>query len=307
MLAAPPTRTHTASRLSDLVPPRIASGRAASARIHSVHRSVVNVSVDGGLLAIASPTTGGLPNGILVDLGADFRTLGLRPGMAVVFAETGLEVPRIDLHIDLAQATRWSPRLRRPDGGIERAADRWRGRSNAAWAIGRDRAATGGLGTVLRDEPDDAHDLGVARRARAILVELRVALLAGDRVAAVRAARGLIGLGPGLTPSGDDLLAGIEVALHALGAPAAGFIGGALEDVDDRTTAVAATLLRHAASGEFAERFHATLAAFLAEDDAALPAAIDRAVAWGATSGTDSLLGMLVGLDIATSQSQWPT
>ena len=34
-------------------------------------------------------------------------------------------------------------------------------------------------------------------------------------------------------------------------------------------------------------------------DDEAIPAAIDRAVAWGATSGTDCLLGVLIGLDVA--------
>jgi hypothetical protein len=72
-----------------------------------------------------------------------------------------------------------------------------------------------------------------------------------------------------------------------------------MDNVEGRTTAVAATLLRHAGAGEFAERLHALLAALLGSDDEAIPAAIDRAVAWGATSGTDCLLGVLVGLDVA--------
>ncbi len=303
MLAAWPTRTHTATSMSDAVPPRIArhAHRNAEPAIHSVYRSVVNVSIGADLLSVASPATGGLPNGILVDLGRDFRAFGLLPGMPVVTSEVGLDVPDIGLHIDLSGATRWSPRLRRPDGGTDQAAGRWRRRSNAAWAIARHRGATGGLGAILRDDPPDRDDLGFVRRARWVTDELRVALLAGDRQAAVDATHGLIGLGPGLTPSGDDLVSGIEAGLHSLGSPTAGFLGGALSNVDDRTTAVAATLLRHAANGEFAERIHASLGCFLADDGEALPAAIDQAVAWGATSGTDSLLGMLVGLDIASA------
>ena len=121
----------------------------------------------------------------------------------------------------------------------------------------------------------------------------------GDSTAAANAATGLIGLGPGLTPSGDDVLVGVEAALHALGSPSAGFLALAVGDVEVRTTALAATLLRHAAAGEFAERLHTLLAALLGSDDEQIAAAVDRAVAWGATSGTDCLVGVLVGLDVA--------
>ena len=79
----------------------------------------------------------------------------------------------------------------------------------------------------------------------------------------------------------------------------AGFLALAVDDVEDRTTALAATLLRHAAAGEFAERLHTLIAALLRPDDGAIATAIDRATAWGATSGTDCLLGVLIGLDVA--------
>ena len=125
------------------------------------------------------------------------------------------------------------------------------------------------------------------------------ALESGDRRAAADVATHLIGLGPGLTPSGDDALVGIEAALHALDSPMAGFLSLAVDDVEDRTTALAATLLRHAAAGEFAERLHTLLGALLGPDDGTISTAIDRATAWGATSGTDTLVGVLIGLDLA--------
>jgi hypothetical protein len=162
------------------------------------------------------------------------------------------------------------------------------------------------LGALLGAGSSSADGLGAVRRAGGIVDELRAALLAGNRRAAHLAARGLIGLGSGLTPSGDDVLVGIEAALRALAGPMAGFLGGAIHDVNDRTTVIAATFLRHAAAGEFAERIQVLLAALLGHEDEALPVAIQRAVAWGATSGTDCLLGVLLGLDIASGARRWP-
>lgn len=307
MLATWPTRTHAAARMSDTVPRQIARGADAPSAIHSVYRSVINVSMADGLLAIASPSIGGLPNGILVELGPDLRALGLRPGMTVVATDRQVGIPSIGLEVDLAAAARWSPRLGSADGGADRAGGRWRRRSAAAWAIAGRRAAAAGLGALLRGDPWTRDDLGIVSLAHGRLDRLRAALLAGDRRAAACAARGLIGLGPGLTPSGDDALVGIEAALRALEGPTAGFLGEAIHDVGDRTTAIAATLLRHAADGEFAERIHALMLVLLGEDDGALPVALDRAVAWGATSGTDCLLGVLLGLDVASGTRPRPT
>jgi hypothetical protein len=304
MLATWPIRAHAAARLSDVVPRRLAGGAAAPAVIHSVYRSVFNITTRDGLLSIASPPTGGLPNGVLVDLGPDFRTLGLWPGMAVVATDGGIGVPSAELEIDLSAATRWSPRLVSPHGGTSLAASRWRRRRRKVWAISRHSGALGGFGALLRGDPGSANDLGITGQAGTILDDLKAALLAGDRRAAGLAARRLIGLGPGLTPSGDDVLVGMESALHALGRPMAGFLGGAIHDVDDRTTAIAASLIQHAAAGEFAERIHRLLAALLSESDEGFPVAIERAVAWGATSGTDCLLGVLLGLDIASGTTR---
>jgi hypothetical protein len=175
---------------------------------------------------------------------------------------------------------------------------RWGRRTAATRTIAQARASAGGFGALLGDgvSIDPAGILGVARP---MLAELVVALETGDGRHAPELATRLIGLGAGLTPSGDDVLVGIEAALHAVARPSAGFLALATDDVEERTTELAATLLRHAAAGEFAERLHTLLAALLGSDDETIPAAIDRAVAWGATSGTDSLLGVLTGLDVA--------
>jgi hypothetical protein len=264
-------------------------------RVHSVFRSAVNLETDDGLLTIAPDSVGGLPNGILIaDAGprqVDFRVSGLRAGMPVVLDGTMLLVPATRFAVDLAHARPWSPRLTPGDGG------RWPARSALVHRLAAERSVAGGLAAISS-----------ARPARTALTALAAAVTAADARAASHAACPLIGLGPGLTPSGDDALAGVEAALHALGHPVAGFLAGTLADrfgaLDERTTAVSATLLRHAARGDFSERVQRLLMALLAPHDGDLPTAIDRAVAWGATSGLDVLLGVLLGLDAGMQARQ---
>ena len=268
-------------------------------RVQSVYRSVVNISTADGLLTVASPEGGGLPNGILADLGPDWRAIGVLPGMSVRASDAEIRVPDAKLEIQFDAAPRWSPRFKSRAEGVDVATTRWRRRAAATRTIAQARAASGGLGALLRpDLPQD--DLGIPEVAGPIVARLIVALEGGDRSGAADVAARLIGLGPGLTPSGDDVLVGIEAALHALAQPSAGFLALAIGDVEERTTTLAATLLRHAAAGEFAERLHTLLAALLGSNDEMIPAAIGRAVAWGATSGTDCLLGVLIGLDVAS-------
>ena len=289
---------HRASNISDAVPRRIARAGDDPLRVQSIYRSVINITTADGLLTVASPEGGGLPNGILADLGPDWRAIGLHSGMAVSASDANLRVPDAGLEIHFDRASRWSPRFQSSAGGAYAAAARWRRRTVATRTIARACASPRGFGAMLRD--DVSHDpLGIAHLARPMLPGLVVALETGDRSLAAAMATGLIGLGPGLTPSGDDVLVGIEAALHALPQRSAGFLALAVDDVEGRTSELAATLLRHAGAGEFAERLHTLLAALLGPDDEAIPAAIDRAVAWGATSGTDCLFGVLVGLDIA--------
>ena len=254
------------------------------------------MTVDDGLLAIAAPALGGLPNGINVDLG-DCRTIGLRPGLPVSLTRSMLEIPDVQLRIDLSAANRWSPAIRpRPEGDV-RSIARWRSRSGAVWTSAGPRGTTSGFGPLLRRATPRAGGLDIAGRASLSVADLCRSLRHHDRAGSVCAARGLVGLGEGLTPSGDDFLAGFEAALRTLASPDAGFLQDAIIDRAERTTTVSGTLLAHAAKGEFAERVHELIGALFDGDDASIAGSIDRAVAWGASSGTDCLFGVLVGLD----------
>jgi hypothetical protein len=90
----------------------------------------------------------------------------------------------------------------------------------------------------------DEHDLGVDRTAVAALA------VANDASSQVCAGMRLLGRGPGLTPSGDDVLAGFLIGRVAWGGSMAG-VRRIVETVaPNRTTALSAQLLRHAIRGE---------------------------------------------------------
>jgi Protein of unknown function (DUF2877) len=96
---------------------------------------------------------------------------------------------------------------------------------------------------------------------RALIADLTAA--ADDHDASVAAAAGLLGRGPGLTPSGDDVLAGYLTGAAAFGLDAAALRQAIADLAPARTTTLSAALLWHAARGECIDEL-AAVAALLA-------------------------------------------
>ena len=117
------------------------------------------------------------------------------------------------------------------------------------------------------------------------------ALQRGDFDAAVTS---LAGLGHGLTPSGDDVLAGALLMLHALGrAEQAATLADAIRRIAPaRTSPLSFALLEPALDGEPNAAVHRAITALLTR---APPAAVIELLHdLGATSGFDILAGILI-------------
>lgn len=165
--------------------------------------------------------------------------------------------------------------------------------ANAARPDRRHRAETG-AGAVVRPGhgvapaglpataiPDvvPVDDAAIRRAVRAGAVEELAALLGG--------------LGPGLTPAGDDLLAGLVLAARARwGSTAEGRLRAAVDGV--RTTRPARAFLHWAARGQSLAPAHDVLAALAAGGPDAGAAA--RLEGIGASSGRCLLAGLRIGV-----------
>ena len=116
----------------------------------------------------------------------------------------------------------------------------------------------------------------------------------------------LIGLGPGLTPSGDDFLGGMLIALHICGEKLVKknlFVQ--IESLIDSTGPVSSTHLYAAAHGEGSHSLHQLINFLLEGNDVHLERAIAAIDRIGHTSGWDALAGVAVVLRqlVATSRS----
>jgi hypothetical protein len=140
---------------------------------------------------------------------------------------------------------------------------------------------------------------------------LAAALQGEDATAFECAALRLLGLGPGLTPSGDDLLGGIVFALHF--APRARWaerwpqVLAALRAASaDVTNVISATLLGDLMQGIGYRALHGLIDALHAGAPSHIDAAIEELCDIGATSGGDLLAGVLLALSATAFDTTTP-
>ena len=218
------------------------------------HRSYYAVFADGRYACIADPSVGRGPLNALV---GDFR------------------LPVVSARVVLSVASRWTPPALPPNplidiGALEYAA--------------RGRVPHEGFGGLIVG----AHN-SLSGHAQPALDALERWLIGN---ALDDDAQMLVGLGPGLTPSGDDYLGGVLIALHALERrPQAQGLWRWLEPRLARTSAISAAHLAAAAAGEGHEALHAALEA-LASRNADWPRVLDQVGSVGHVSGWDALAGI---------------
>ena len=144
--------------------------------------------------------------------------------------------------------------------------------------------------TASRSGPMDA------RFARAVpaLSEWLDDALAGGHASTPAPVTGLLGAGRGLTPSGDDCIVGVLVALHALGerGVAASIVRMVARHAPRRTSRLSAAHLDAACAGEAIEPVHAAIEAVAG--NASPGPVLDALKEYGHDSGFDALAGVLV-------------
>ena len=289
-----PLRRFAATRISQAIECdlKIAGGQGT---VEGVHRSALNIRCGDRLLTLAHESMGGLPNGILVDPPIPFGQVGIAPGMSVQWDGIALRVPGASMVVFLTGAASWSPAM--PIVDAMSTQDQIP-RAQHALELAAAQAPQVGLGPLLVGIVDERASVGSLGRAAArSLADILLALREGASERAIAKAVPLIGLGPGATPSGDDLLVGLMAGLAATDHPLArAFAAGVAREAIGITTSVSECYLRHAGRLEFSERVQAAAAAVLRGPVADLDGALTAALTWGASSGADLLVGLLVAI-----------
>jgi hypothetical protein len=132
--------------------------------------------------------------------------------------------------------------------------------------------------------------------------QARQALLAGvqrDNHGQLRWAAHLVaGLGPGLTPAGDDFLLGWMAGIYLCSTAPDGRTSAhaccthVAAVAGSKTTRLSAVWLHYAGEGAFGAPWHALAASLYTEEASQIGRALRRITATGATSGHDALAGL---------------
>jgi uncharacterized protein DUF2877 len=261
--------------------------QARAGRVVALFERSAYAEVAGTLICIGAPEIGSGPLNAVFDSADAMHALRTRlvPGVAIACEPPCWRLA--DVVLDFGNARRWQPAavalpldLAKLARGVERVR-----------RVARGRTPGDGLARLLaRGEAADALGATGLRAARA----LHAWLAAGDETADVPAAlAALIGLGPGLTPSGDDFLGGAVVALHAFGHRDAArrFAAWLLPLAQRETHPVSVAHLVAATEGFGSAALHACL--HDAAEAADPRANLERISAIGHTSGWDALAGAL--------------
>lgn len=277
--------------------------------IYSTGQRAINIALDDTLVGVLSGELPRMPNGLrLAPHWMSEMVSRVSPGMPVWIGDGRLYVPGCGWSLRLPEHPAWEPR---PD----LSAQRWCRKSVVRQVrllalhladVSRQEGLASLVGPLLLGRPRG--DTALARMA---LPALRLLARVGwmrDRAGVEGAASRLAGLGPGLTPSGDDALGGFAAVMALLSpylsrdaAPRTSIAVAIATAARPRTNRLSAVLLTHAARGEVAEHVGAVITALASPgspreaSEAALHAA-DRLLAFGGTSGGDTLLGLLLGL-----------
>lgn len=282
--------------------------------VHSVFDGAVNfLDRQGTLLGLVGSRGGNGPAVVVLAglPGGGFRAARLRTSQIAEVDVRGSFLVGDALSVELSGAVLW----RRPE--IPAALTGEKLLANLKRAAGLASALRGGDGLggllpyrdrLLSDQPGEPPS-GLAlpsRLAWGALVALLPAWRSGRAPAVALAARRLVGLGPGQTPAGDDLLAGLMVARQRArpsDRTVSALCSAGLAAAAGRTTDLGLARLRYAAEGDLDERSELALAALLSGTPGQVEAASRELLGFGHSSGVDTLVGLLLGLALEEPQA----
>ena len=276
-----------------------ALGRPRKGQIAAVFDRSVYCLMDGDYICVGVDSLGMCPLNVVTSVpeGSAWSSFGFYTGMPV---EVDWEFMRIgnDFSLKLNGAPVWRPLLP-ADLDYEKV-------ENGLAALGEEAAGRipmDGLGRLMDpvfsgNSFADNYLVCAANALKVLQGWLKMALRdpLGNLDPDVHAWQDLLGLGPGLTPSGDDLTGGMMLALHRLGHMSVlrSLSNAVVPMLDVRTNPISAAHLKAAMEGMGSEAVHRAMDSILANDRAGLPAALGRIEKVGHTSGWDALAGVVV-------------
>lgn len=246
---------------------------------------------EGSALALVLPEIGDGPLNIVLDAQVNVMA-GFQRGQAACFHHNSLRIGGVCVPFE--RASIWEPR---PDWDELRSRNEAMTRTlEMVLSLARHDAPSTSIMAML----DPAICVGVLQLSvREFFAAARRGMKAlevgwkGEISALRTGVSRLAGLGPGLTPAGDDFLAGVMLCLWLRHPEPLVACRSILQVAVPRTTLFSAAMLQRAAVGECSADWHRLLYAIASGDREGIGVATRPVLAHGNTSGGDTLAGFL--------------
>ena len=270
----------------------VVHGPPVDATVLGAHRYAVYLAVGGSVLPVVTADAVPLPTAVRLAVASGAVSWGASTGDVVRVGAGRVSLPGLDV----VAARTWRPARVRPAAGPRVGCSNGSPGSHlstqletSGWGASETDHASGWLATGIRAA---CSGVGCSDGRRSSQVSTQLNGSTRDEVRA--AVAGLVGRGAGLTPSGDDALAGALLVAHALrtGRDLADAVRARLH----ATTAVSAALLDAAADGYAARPVVTLVDAAVAADCDGVRRALPAVLAIGHTSGADTVTGIRAAL-----------
>ena len=255
--------------------------------VHSAFDAAANILFpDDFVLSLnaapsSSQPTPCMPNGLeLTAQPGTFPFNALRAGMHVLFGAQRLHIEAIGCSLDISLCSQWNPQIQHPpliDRGIIRK--------------NRERLRQ----YLKKNEQNEGNLLLEITPPLTTLMHAEKYFFTFPHIQSI--ARFLCGRGIGLTPAGDDMLAGWMATGWLLYGPEPGFLAACqqiIEVAKQQTHLLSQCWLRYAAQGYVALPIRTLLDALTCDDESQLLSTTEAVLALGGTSGYDVIQGMLL-------------
>jgi Protein of unknown function (DUF2877) len=270
-----------------------AAGTARRGVIHSAFNAAANIVFpDGLVLSLNAADSARMPNGLEISSSpGTFPFISLRPAMSVLFGALRLHIESADCSLDLSHGTQWNPHINKPEH-----LDRYIIVKNREWLASYLSNNSPSTRNTLVQPIDLSLLFADTKQA---YIPPSITLESDAKIDILPMARCLCGRGIGLTPSGDDILAGWIAVNWLLYGPIPCLLEAFQQIIavaSQQTHLLSQCWLEHATKGNVAHPVKVFLDALSRDNETALATATQAVTAMGATSGYDLLQGILLGL-----------
>lgn len=259
--------------------------------IHSVFARTINIIIDNELFTIASNQLDNAPATMIIDL-VSFENFNLNPNDAITLTDSKMKISD-SLFINLNIAISWKSNL--PHYPIND------NQLNDNLYFAKKFVIENGKAEWLRgmnvNQTPFYNEMGRMLRERTSI--LMDNFLFEDTTINLKRSMKLVGLGQGLTPSGDDFLVGVMLAFSTVENDLFNKNNWALQVIKEskeKTNLISYSALKYAELGETRESINFLMQALFNEEKEVVEQELLNVMRIGSSSGTEITWGIINGL-----------